>query len=175
MSSLENKQAFEEFIAPTRQCEWVVYAKRPFSGPEAVLKYLSLYTHRVAISNSRLIAADRNNVTFKWKDYRIKNKDRRRTMSLRTHEFIRRFLMHILPDKFHRIRHYGFLANAVRAQKLVQVREALQVPIPETDIEESEGHSFSCRRCGTPLLIIEIIRNLVEQARAPPSSIALSA
>ena len=84
--------------------------------------------------------------------------------------------MHILPDKFHRIRHYGILANAVRAQKLVQVREALQVPIPGTDIEEeSEGHSFSCRRCGTPLLIIEIIRNLIEQARAPPSSIALSA
>jgi len=176
MSSLDNKQAFEEFIAPARQCEWVVYAKRPFTGPEAVLKYLSLYTHRVAISNSRLIAADRNNVTFKWKDYRIKNKDRRRTMSLQTHEFIRRFLMHILPEKFHRIRHYGFLANAVRAQKLVQVREALQIPIPENDIEEeSEERSFSCRRCGTPLLIIEIIRHLVERARAPPSSIALSA
>ena len=175
MSSLDNKQAFDEFIAPARQCEWVVYAKRPFSGPEAVLKYLSLYTHRVAISNSRLITADSNNVTFKWKDYRIKNKARHRTMSLRTDEFIRRFLIHILPDKFHRIRHYGFLANAVRTQKLVQVREALQVPIPEPDIEEeSEEHSFSCRRCGTPLLIIEIIRNLVEQARAPPSSIALS-
>jgi len=175
MSSLDNKQAFDEFIAPARQCEWVVYAKRPFSGPEAVLKYLSLYTHRVAISNSRLITVDSNNVTFKWKDYRIKNKARHRTMSLRTDEFIRRFLIHILPDKFHRIRHYGFLANAVRTQKLVQVREALQVPIPEPDIEEeSEEHSFSCRRCGTPLLIIEIIRNLVEQARAPPSSIALS-
>jgi len=112
LSSLENKQAFELFLKPARQCEWVVYAKRPFSGPEAVLRYLSLYTHRVAISNSRLITADNNNVTFKWKD----------------------------------------LANAVRAEKLQQVREALSVPSPETDTaEEDSENSFTCRQCGTPL------------------------
>jgi len=174
LSSLENRQAFEQFLAPERQCEWVVYAKRPFSGPEAVLKYLSLYTHRVAISNSRLIKADKHNVKFKWKDYRIKNKARYRTMTLNTDEFVRRFLIHILPDKFHRIRHYGFLASAVRAEKLMVIREALSVSIPKAETENNtEEHTFVCRQCGTPLLIIEIINNRYTRARAPPKPHAL--
>jgi hypothetical protein len=169
LSALEDTSVFEHYLAPARQCEWVVYAKRPFNGPEAVLKYLSLYTHRVAISNSRLISADQQNVTFRWKDYRIKNQSRHRKMSLRTDEFIRRFLLHIIPEKFHRIRHYGFLANAVRAKKLEQIREALLVKVPEPHTEEKSEFSFSCRKCGTPLLIIEIIRTHAEQARAPPT------
>ena len=170
LSSLTDRKAFEQFLAPARQCEWVVYAKRPFNGPQAVLRYLSLYTHRVAISNSRLICADRQNVTFKWKDYRIKNQARHRTMTLKTDEFVRRFLLHILPDKFHRIRHYGFLANAVRATKLTQIRDALSAPAHEPDIqEEKEQHSFSCRKCGTPMLILEIIKHSAERARALPA------
>jgi hypothetical protein len=97
---------------PFRKSEWVVYAKPPFGGPEAVLAYLSRYTHRVAISNRRLISADADTVTFRWKDYRIKRGDRMKVMRLATGEFIRRFLIHVLPDGFHRIRHYGLLASA---------------------------------------------------------------
>ena len=99
---------------PLRQCEWVVYAKRPFAGPEAVLAYLSRYTHRVAISNSRLVALDDRGVTFRWKDYRAEGRTRYKTMTLQTEEFMRRFLLHVLPSGFHRIRHYGLLANAHR-------------------------------------------------------------
>ena len=99
-------------LPPSRKSEWVVYAKPPFGGPEAVLAYLSRYTHRVAISNSRLISADAETVTFRWKDYRIKNGDRQKVMRLATDEFIRRFLIHVLPDGFHRIRHYGLLAGS---------------------------------------------------------------
>ena len=169
MSSLENSNNFKKYLAPARHREWVVYAKRPFTGPEAVLKYLSLYTHRVAISNSRLISANRKNVTFKWKDYRIKNRARIRTMTLGTGEFIRRFLMHILPDKFHRIRHYGFLANAVRLEKLAAARRALSVAAPESTVgEEKESQTFICRQCGTPLHVIDIIRNPYQRVRAPP-------
>jgi hypothetical protein len=95
------------YLVPLCKAEWVVYAKRPFGGPEAVLAYLSRYTHRVVIANSRLIAYDQQRVTFKWKDYRIKGRDRYRSMRLATDEFIRRFLIHVLPKGLHRIRHYG--------------------------------------------------------------------
>jgi Zn finger protein HypA/HybF involved in hydrogenase expression len=176
LSSLEDGQAFKQFLMPARQCEWVVYAKRPFSGPEAVLKYLSLYTHRVAISNSRLIEADKQNVKFKWKDYRLKKKARYRTMTLGTDEFIRRFLIHILPDKLHRIRHYGFLSNAVRAEKLETIRKLLSVTIENNDKEDNtQDHSFQCRQCGSPLLVIEIIKNRFAQVRAPPKPHSLLA
>jgi hypothetical protein len=100
---------------PLRRCEWVVYAKRPFAGPAAVLAYLSRYTHRVAISNRRLVAMDERGVTFRWKDYRAKGRTRHKTMTLSADEFMRRFLLHVLPSGFHRIRHYGLIANA-RAQ-----------------------------------------------------------
>src|SRR5674476_468218 len=107
---LAKRDAFTAYLAPARKAEWVVYAKRPFGGPEAVLAYLSRYTHRVAISNSRLIAFDGKGVTFKWKDYRAKGRQRAKVMTLASDEFIRRFLIHVLPHGFHRIRHYGLFA-----------------------------------------------------------------
>lgn len=169
LTPLEDDQAFKRFLTPARQCEWVVYAKRPFTGPEAVLRYLSLYTHRVAIANSRLISANKQTVTFKWKDYRKNGRYKHGSMTLKTGEFIRRFLQHILPDKLHRIRHYGFLANAVRAEKLSQVREALSVPSPVNDTaEDTEDPTFVCKECGTALLIIEVIKGVSSHARAPP-------
>ena len=110
-AALADAGTFAQWLAPLRQCEWVVYAKRPFAGPAAVLAYLSRYTHRVAISNSRLLAMDEHGVTFRWKDYRAKGKTRHKTMTLGAEEFMRRFLLHVLPGGFHRIRHYGLLAN----------------------------------------------------------------
>ena len=112
LAPLADERAFDAALAPLRRSEWVVYAKRPFAGPQAVLAYLARYTHRVAISNSRLIALDEAGVTFKWKDYRIKGRDRLKTMTLDAAEFIRRFLLHVLPSGFHRIRHYGLFAGA---------------------------------------------------------------
>ena len=106
-AALANSHTFARWLAPLRQCEWVVYAKRPFAGPAAVLAYLSRYTHRVAISNSRLLAMDEHGVTFRWKDYRAKGRTRHKIMTLAPEEFMRRFLLHVLPPGFHRIRHYG--------------------------------------------------------------------
>jgi len=126
---LNNIRAFKAYLAPLRKIDWVVYAKRPFGGPRAVLAYLSRYTHRVAISNRRLIAADHTGVTFRWKNYRIEGPDRYQTMTLSTHEFIRRFLMHVLPGGFHRIRHYGLLASGSRAANIARARQMLAVPL----------------------------------------------
>src|SRR2546429_1075477 len=126
-AALANAQAFAPWLAPLRACEWVVYAKRPFAGPAAVLAYLSRYTHRVAISNRRLLAFDERGVTFRGKDYRATGKARYKAMTLAVDEFIRRFLLHVLPTGFHRIRHYGLLANASRREHLAQARELLQV------------------------------------------------
>src|SRR5436305_8142984 len=120
---LADAQSFTAFLAPLRKAEWVVYAKRPFGGPEAVLAYLSRYTHRVAISNRRLIAANETGVTFKWKDYRIEGPGRYKTMTLPTYEFIRRFLIHVLPKGVHRIRHYGLFANGSRAGNIARARQ----------------------------------------------------
>ena len=136
---LADAPAFAGYLGPLRKVEWVVYAKRPFAGPEAVLAYLSRYTHRVAIANSRLISLDDRGVTFTWKDYRIKGRRRRKIMTLATDEFIRRFLIHVLPTSFHRIRHYGLFANGGRAENLATVRELLacrssrmrsRIPVP---------------------------------------------
>jgi len=113
---LADKRTFKRFIAPLRRIKWVVYCKAPFAGPEQVLRYLSRYTHRVAISNRRLVAAGDGAIAFRWKDYRVNGPDRWKTMRLHPHEFIRRFLMHVLPKGFHRIRHYGLFANANRAE-----------------------------------------------------------
>ena len=113
-ASLADTAAFKVWLAPLRRCEWVVYAKRPFAGPQAVLAYLSRYTHRVAISNSRLVAMDDHGVSFRWKDYRTTGRTRYKTMTLSPEEFMRRFLLHVLPCGFHRIRHYGLLANGSR-------------------------------------------------------------
>jgi len=168
---LTDPQDFANYLAPLRKIDWVVYAKRPFAGPEAVLAYLSRYTHRVAIANSRLISSDENGVTFKWKDYRAKQSDRHKTMTLTTDEFIRRFLLHVLPDGFHRIRHYGLFANKVRSKHLARARELLQIP-PElsddsTDIEHTTACVYLCKSCGTPMLIIETFY-AAHAPRAPP-------
>ncbi len=118
--------AFADQLAPLRRADWVVYAKRPFGGPEQVLAYLGRYTHRVAIANSPLVALEDGRVSFRWKDYR--HHDKQKVMALAAEEFIRRFLLHVLPDGFHRIRHYGFLANGHRAARLEQCRR--QRPLP---------------------------------------------
>jgi Putative transposase/Transposase zinc-binding domain len=160
---LADAQAFEAFLAPQKKTKWFVYAKRPFAGPKAVLAYLSRYTHRVAISNRRLISADDKAVTFKWKDYRIEGRDRYKTMTLATDEFIRRFLIHVLPKGLHRIRHYGLFANGGRAENIARARDLLTVPAspdqpanPQTaDAGEPRTLSHPCPCCGGRMLIIE--------------------
>ncbi|TXG86865.1 MAG: IS91 family transposase [Rhodocyclaceae bacterium] len=167
--SLAAAGAFGRWLAPLRSCEWVVYAKRPFAGPEAVLAYLSRYTHRVAISNRRLVSMDENGVTFRWKDYRAK-RTRHKTMTLVPAEFMRRFLLHVLPGGFHRIRHYGLLANAGRRENLVRARVLLDVPRPEPVDDETGVMSvptFVCRCCGATMHVVEIMLRQ-QSIRAPP-------
>src|SRR5215468_1200047 len=150
---LTDKNAFTAFLAPLRKLEWVVYSKEPFAGPEPVLRYLARYTHRVAISNQRLVAADEGGVAFRWKDYRLDGPDRWKTMTLQPHEFIRRFLMHVLPKGFHRIRHYGLFANGNRAANIARLRQLLSVPVAvEESVEQATGDDqrqlpCSCPRC----------------------------
>jgi hypothetical protein len=162
-ASLAEAGVFAAFLAPLRRSEWVVYSKRPFGGPETVLAYLSRYTHRVAISNRRLIAADESSVTFKVKDYRVEGADRFKTMTLATGEFIRRFLIHVLPKGFHRIRHYGLLANGNRADNIAKARQLLAVPTPVAEREpeatasdQASLHTRACPCCGSRMIIIEI-------------------
>jgi hypothetical protein len=174
---LADADAFADWLSPLRQCEWVVYAKRPFSGPEAVLAYLSRYTHRVAISNRRLLACDDRGVTFRWKDYRAQGSTRHKTMTLMTDEFMRRFLLHVLPVGFHRIRHYGLLANANRKTHIATARDLLHQPAPPptTDAPTAEGATralkptFVCRHCGAPMLVIETFPR-AQHIRGPPAS-----
>src|SRR6202171_2652859 len=132
-AALADPQAFATYLAPLRRTEWVVYAKRPFGGPQAVLAYLSRYPHRVAIANSRLIACDRSGVTFRWKDYRADGCDRQKVMTLATGEFIRRFLIHVLPHGFHRIRHYGLLASGTRVDKIAPALRLLDVTAGQSE------------------------------------------
>ncbi len=173
-SSLSDATVFADWLAPLRKCEWVVYAKRPFAGLAAVLAYLSRYTHRVAISNSRLVALDERGVTFKWKDYRAKGKTRYKTMTLDTGEFMRRFLLHVLPGGFHRIRHYGLIANTGRRENLARARELLQVaPVAIEQMADETGSdsaqpTFVCPHCGAPMNIIDTLPR-VQRIRAPPS------
>lgn len=161
--ALANPQAFATYLAPLRRAEWVVYAKRPFGGPQAVLAYLSRYTHRVAIANSRLIACDRTGVTFRRKDYRTDGRDRQKVMTLATAEFIRRFLIHVLPNGFHRIRHYGLLASGTRADNIARARRPLGVPViqPEAgddsgaEADEPKPLSHPCPCCGGRMIVVE--------------------
>jgi hypothetical protein len=152
---LDNIRAFKAYLAPLRKIDWVVYAKRPFGGPKAVLAYLSRYTHRVAISNRRLIAADHTGVTFRWKNYRIEGPGRYQTMTLSTHEFIRRFLLHVLPDGFHRMRHFGFLANSHRRQRIDLCRDLLGQRSTPTQqphcFNPNQGQPFACPKCDRPM------------------------
>ena len=174
---LADPQAFGAYLAPVRNSEWVVYCKRPFGGPEEVLRYLARYTHRVAISNRRLLSADEKSVTFKYKDYRIEGPGRYKTMTLATDEFIRRFLMHILPAGFHRIRYYGLLASAVRADNIARARELLALPwLPIDAIEaattkpdEPKSPEHPCPCCGGRMIIIETFeRGCQPRCRPPP-------
>ena len=164
---------FDDWCQPLRQQAWVVYAKRPFAGPDAVLTYLSRYTHRVAIANRRLIAYDERGVTFKWKDYRAKGRARYKTMTLATDEFIRRFLLHVLPHGFHRIRYYGFFANTVRADNLAKARALLNVHIAHGETEDTTAPDqpapspFICPVCKAPMLVIEVFFR-DHAPRAPP-------
>ncbi|MBP2236106.1 hypothetical protein J2Z31_002620, partial [Sinorhizobium kostiense] len=129
LQHLSECKAFRRYLAPVRKTDWVVYAKPPFAGPEQVLDYVGRYTHRVAISNNRLVDIEDGAVRFRWKDYR--HGDRQKVMTVSTDEFIRRFLLHVLPEGFHRIRYYGFLGNRYREQKLAHCRDLLGMPIPE--------------------------------------------
>jgi len=170
--NLADARDFADYLAPLRQIDWVVYAKRPFAGPEAVLAYLSRYTHRVAISNSRLLACDQHGVTFKWKDYRAKRQNRYQTLTLATSEFIRRFLIHVLPHGFHRIRHYGLFANHTRVKYLQRLRQLLSEDTVDAVAESDRGDdqlpttTFTCPACGAPMIIIETFAK--QRPRAPP-------
>ena len=168
---LADPRGFQDYLKPVRTIEWVVYAKRPFAGPRAVLAYLSRYTHRVAIANSRLISQDARGVTFKWKDYREKERYRHKTMTLQTGEFIRRFLIHILPSGFHRIRHYGLFANTVRSNNFTQIRALLHAPNKTPDVitanDDSTACVYVCKSCGAPMIIIEVLEP-DHAPRAPP-------
>jgi len=175
LSKLADPDAFATYLAPLRKINWVVYAKRPFGGPEAVLAYLSRYTHRIAISNHRLMSADADAVAFKWKDYRIKSGDRMKVMQLSTSEFIRRFLIHVLPSGFHRIRHTGFLANGIRRNRIEMIRRLLDVN-PDADLKtgddqctDTDKQDQACPKCGGVMIVVETFkRGQTPKSRAPP-------
>jgi hypothetical protein len=177
-AGLADPGAFNAHIAPLRKSEWVVYAKAPFGGPEAVLAYLSRHTHRVAISNSRLIAADAQTVALRWKDYRAPNRDRQKLMRLETAEFIRRFLLHVLPTGFHRIRHYGLFASAARKRNIATIRALLKAAPMELDADTDDSAEAAapgsqrqpCPDCGGHMRIIETFaRGQTPRSRAPPA------
>jgi len=169
LAALAARRAFLRHLAPVRKKRWAVYAKPPFAGPEAVLAYLSRYTHRVAISNRRLLAFDDVGVTFRYKDYRRDGGQRQRAMTLATDEFIRRFLLHVLPRGFHRIRHYGLLASSARKDSLARARDLLAVaPPPDDDpSEQSPDVRPPCPCCGGQMIVVEVFARW-SQPRAPP-------
>jgi hypothetical protein len=166
--ALQDADAFRAFLKPLHRSEWVVYAKRPFAGPDQALSYLARYTHRVAISNSRLISFDGARVTFKVKDYRKHGADRYGRMSLAGHEFIRRFLLHVLPDGFHRIRHYGLFANGARADNIAKARALLNVaPASPDEPAASPASADPCPCCGGRMILIEIFERSRAQFSRP--------
>jgi hypothetical protein len=177
IAHLSDIKAFRIYLAPAHQVDWVVYAKKPFSGPQAVFKYLSRYTHRVAISNRRIIQYDTDTVTFRYKDYRAKGNQRFKAMTLSADEFLRRFLIHILPLRFHRIRHFGLFANHQRKQNLSVLQRILCPDASQTEKPTEQAVSskksaphlpvFICRRCGTSMIILEtLLQNY--PTRGPP-------
>jgi hypothetical protein len=182
-AGLADKTVFQRFIAPLRRTKWVVYCKAPFAGPEQVLRYLSRYTHRVAISNRRLVAADSEAIAFRWKDYRLNGANRWKTMRLHPHEFIRRFLLHVLPKGFHRIRHYGLFASTNRAQSIATARTLLDVVPPAADPQQPPDVApnathvlpYPCPCCGARMIVIEVFaRGCQPSWRPTPSRIDTS-
>jgi hypothetical protein len=181
-AGLAEKRTFKHFIAALRRIHWIVHCKAPFAGPEQVLRYLSRYTHRVAISNRRLVAADNTSIAFRCKDYRINGPGRWKTMRLHPHEFIRRFLMHVLPKGFHRIRHYGLFANANRAENIATARTLLHI-VPPADPQEQPDITpdalrvlpCPCPRCGARMIVIEVFaRGCEPRWRPMPSRVDTS-
>ncbi len=181
-AGLAEPSAFTAYLAPVREIEWVVYAKPPFGKPETVLAYLSRYTHRIAIANSRLISLDDSGVTFKWKDYRGKGRVRYTTMTLTPQEFIRRLPRHVLPRRFHRIRHYGLFANRQRADNIALARQLLAMPpeqsepvelVPDESVEEP-SLAYPCPACGGAMVITERFEPGA-RPRAPPPAEAEAA
>lgn len=175
-AGLADRVRFNAFLRPLRKVEWYVHVKEPFAGPEAVLAYLSRYTHRVAISNRRLVHADSNHVAFRYKDYNADHRNRWKTMTLTVHEFIRRFLSHVLPKGFHRIRHYGLFANANRVDNIARARELLnaQEPIKDNadegavaEPDERQILNFPCPCCGGRMIIIEVFAAGMEPKQKP--------
>ena len=177
-AGLADKATFKRFLGPLRHLKWVVYCKAPFAGPVQVLRYLSRYTHRIAISNRRLVSADDGGVAFRWKDYREDGLARWKTMRLAPFEFIRRFLIHVLPKGFHRIRHYGLLANANRTVSIAKARVLLGVAQPETaeqtagpaEPEDARVHAAPCPCCGGRMLIIEMFARGCEPKWRPAAA-----
>jgi hypothetical protein len=165
--ALHDTEAFRAFLKPLHRAEWVIYAKPPFAGPDQVLSYLARYTHRVAIANSRLVAFDGAHVSFKYKDYRANGEARRKLMTLGANEFIRRFLLHLLPDGFHRIRHYGFLANGVRVASIAKARAALQAIPPEQPASANDAYAAPCPCCGGRMIIVERFERGASSRYAP--------
>jgi Putative transposase len=168
-AGLADKVAFKSWLEPLYDTKWHVHAKRPFAGPEAVLAYLARYTHRVAIGNSRLVSADETGVTFRYKDYRVEGPERYKTMTVAPGEFIRRFMLHVLPKGFHRIRHYGLLASSrtkadtiARARDLIAAAAPVQPPQPTkqdqapADAEALAKPIHPCPCCGARMVIIEM-------------------
>jgi len=180
-AALAEPAAFKACLAALRKIEWVVYAKQPFGGPDAVLAYLSRYTHRIALANSRLVAFDGERVTFKWKDYRAKSAARYKLMTLDADEFVRRFLIHVLPDGFHRIRHYGLFANANRAANIALARRLLGAPDPAPSSSESDRPTGAhedqerntCPCCGGRMIIVEIFEPGCQPQLRPSPAIRL--
>jgi hypothetical protein len=173
---LRDPKAFAAHLAPLRKTNWFVYAKPPLAGPQAVLAYLARYTHRVAISNRRLVALDPDRVTFRYKDYRRNGQERYRTMTLVPGEFIRRFLLHALPKGFHRIRHYGLLASAARKATIARARQLLAAPAPETLRDATTraaaapiDHRPPCPCCGGHMIIVETFERGGGPRDPPPS------
>jgi hypothetical protein len=169
--ALTERKAFIAYLAPLLKLNWYVHIKAPFAGPEAVLDYLGRYTHRVALANSRLIAYDRHHVTFWHKDYRGSKEVRYQPMTLDVDEFIRRFLLHVLPKGFHRIRHYGLLASHVRAGHLAKIRAFLDVepaeiePSDDPSTNDTPSGPYRCHDCGGEMVIVE---TFTPASRDPP-------
>jgi hypothetical protein len=181
-AGLADAKTFKRFLGPLHRIKWIVYCKAPFAGPLQVLRYLSRYTHRVAISNRRLVSTDNGRVAFRWKDYRSEGQNHWKTMTLDVGEFIRRFLLHVLPKGLQRIRHYGLLANANRVEAIARARELLAVPKPEPQSEPTPPRDDNvpriwptpCPCCGARMIVIEFFaRGTTPRHQASPPPIGI--